>query len=309
MSQASSAIAKAITKVASKQSYYTISLMVDPDLVQDAFRAYGYFRWVDDFIDVRGGGRKERLAFVARQQHLMQRAYRREHVYDVTREEQILLDLIHRDRKDHSGLQYYIRNMMALMVFDARRKGRLISRRELAWYSWCLGSAVMEALHYFIGHRDLRPPAEGRYLAPIAAHITHMLRDTVLDTRAGYFNIPSEYLVRERLSPLDYGSPAYRAWVRNRVELARRHFQAGKKYIDNVDNLRFRIVGHWYCARFEWILDAIGRDRHLLRPNYGQRNRLLPWLTVGWLALNLTIKHLTERGFGDRPSRAPGSAW
>ena len=44
-------IAPAITKAASKQTYYTIRFLVDRDRVADAFRAYAYFRWVDDTLD------------------------------------------------------------------------------------------------------------------------------------------------------------------------------------------------------------------------------------------------------------------
>ena len=46
-----SSLASAITKAASKQTYYTIRFLVDRPLVDDAFRAYAYFRWVDDVVD------------------------------------------------------------------------------------------------------------------------------------------------------------------------------------------------------------------------------------------------------------------
>ncbi len=40
-----------ITKAASKQTYYTIRFLVDRERVADAYRAYAYFRWVDDTLD------------------------------------------------------------------------------------------------------------------------------------------------------------------------------------------------------------------------------------------------------------------
>ena len=52
---ASGHLAAAITKSASKQTYYTIWLFVDRERVADAFRAYGYFRWVDDILDAGSG--------------------------------------------------------------------------------------------------------------------------------------------------------------------------------------------------------------------------------------------------------------
>ena len=44
-------LASSITKAASKQTYYTIRFLVDRERVADAYRAYAYFRWVDDTLD------------------------------------------------------------------------------------------------------------------------------------------------------------------------------------------------------------------------------------------------------------------
>ena len=76
--------ASLITKAASKQTYYTIRFMVDRDRIEDAFRAYGYFRWVDDVLDAESGSgfvlsegeASERLAFLERQKSLLERCYR-----------------------------------------------------------------------------------------------------------------------------------------------------------------------------------------------------------------------------------------
>ncbi len=43
--------AESITRSASKQTYYTIGFLVDRERVADAYRAYAYFRWVDDTLD------------------------------------------------------------------------------------------------------------------------------------------------------------------------------------------------------------------------------------------------------------------
>ena len=47
----SQALAASITKAASKQTYYTIRFLVDRERVKNAYRAYAYFRWVDDTLD------------------------------------------------------------------------------------------------------------------------------------------------------------------------------------------------------------------------------------------------------------------
>src|SRR5690606_29823686 len=54
-------LAERITRAASKQSYYTIPLLVDRCPVADAFRSYAYFRWVDDMLDEMLSAPQERL--------------------------------------------------------------------------------------------------------------------------------------------------------------------------------------------------------------------------------------------------------
>ena len=70
---ASAVLAARITKAASKQTYYTIRFFVDRDYVPDAYRAYGYFRWVDDTLDVPTGTKLGKIAFIKRQRDLFPR--------------------------------------------------------------------------------------------------------------------------------------------------------------------------------------------------------------------------------------------
>src|SRR5512141_1255876 len=64
-------LSDAITWEASKHTYYTIRLLVDRDRVDDAYRAYGYFRWVDDVLDADSGSSSERKAFLDRKKSLL----------------------------------------------------------------------------------------------------------------------------------------------------------------------------------------------------------------------------------------------
>lgn len=284
-------LAASLTRSASTQSYYTIRFLVDRDMVPDAYRAYAYFRWVDDTLDRPGIGRLERVAFANRQAAIMDRCYRGYMPKDLTVEERMVADLIQNDRGKASGLQSYIRNMMAVMIFDADRRGRLISQVDLADYARCLATSVTDAMHYFIGHRCYSPVSEARYLAATAAHITHMLRDTFEDTAAGYYNIPREVLEMHGISPQDIASDPYRAWVSTRVRLAREYFHAGKDYLAQVENLRCRIAGYAYIARFEWVLDIVERENFLLRPEYAERKSMAAGMWMVWSALSLGIKH------------------
>jgi phytoene/squalene synthetase len=274
-------LASSITKAASKQTYYTIRFLVDRERVADAYRAYAYFRWVDDILDAESGLEPERHAFIVRQKSLLECCYRGEPPHDAAFEEQMLVDLIQGDTEKNSGLQIYLRSMMAVMTFDAGRRGRLISVSELDDYTRQLAMAVTEAMHYFIGHGSYSPYNEARYMAVNAAHITHMLRDTFDDIRTGYFNIPREVLDANHVSPQDVYSRAYRAWVQDRVELARVHFMLGRGYLSRVENTRCRLAGFAYIARFEGVLDSIERDGYQLRPVYPQRKGLSTILQAG----------------------------
>ena len=296
MKDATAALARSITWASSKQTYYTARLLVDRGLVDDCNRAYAYFRWADDIVDDLSRSRDERIAFIGRQGELIDRLYRNERPGDLLAEEEIIADLINHDRGENSGLQSFIRNFFAILQFDAYRQGRRTSQAELTWYSHCLGKAVTDCIQYFIGHGHPYPAGEDRYLAATAAHITHMLRDMVQDTADGFINIPREYLEAHAIGPQDVDSPHFRAWVRTRVEEARLYFCQGKRYLDGLDVLRCKIAGHWYCARFEGLLETIERDGYVLRPVYNERRKLNTWIKVARLGVSVTLRHAARRG-------------
>jgi phytoene/squalene synthetase len=267
-------LATSITWAASKQTYYTIRFLVDRKRIAEAYQAYAYFRWVDDWLDQGEKPRSERLAFLHRQLAAIDCCYEGTPPDDLCPEESMLASLIVDDRENNSGLQRYIRHMMAVMAFDARRKDSQITNDELQKYEHHLAVGVTEALHHCIGHGQRAPQTEARYLAARGAHITHMLRDTLEDNAAGYFNIPSEYLKFHQITPQDIRSAPYKAWVMSRVHRARECFGAGRKYLAQVQNLRCRLAGTLYISRFEWVLDAIERERYSLRSGYPERKRL-----------------------------------
>lgn len=267
-------LAERITRAASKQTHYTVRFLADHERRRDAYRAYAYFRWVDDTLDQGDVDRPARLAFVARQQELVARGYCGDWPAELTAEERLLMTLIRGDHEDDSLLRSYIRNMMAVMAFDAERRWLVITERELADYALRLATAVTDALHYFINHDHAAPHSPSRYLPAMGAHITHMLRDTYEDVVAGYFNVPRELLDASGIGPADVASESYREWVRERVRLARSCFAAGAEYLAQVEGLRCRLAGYAYMARFTGILDAIEREDYWLRPSYPERQRL-----------------------------------
>ncbi len=280
-------LAAEITRSSSAQTYYTIRLLADRALVPDAYRAYAYFRWVDDLLDGDSASPAERSAFIQRQQHLLEDCYARkagktwgEGPGETCPEERMLVDLVAGDREPSSGLQSYLRSMMAVMAFDAGRRGRPISQAELANYSRLLSTAVTDALHHFIGHRAPAPHGEACYLPVQGAHIIHMLRDWSEDCAAGYVNLPREIAEGAGLACGDVADPAFRAWVRGRVRLAQQDFQAGRDYLAGNRCLRRRLACLAYISRFEWTAREIERGGYRLRAAYPERKspRAAAWM-------------------------------
>jgi phytoene/squalene synthetase len=296
-SDSSSSLAMKITQEASRQTHYTIRFLADQELVPDAYRAYAYFRWVDDCLDADICSQAERIDFLNHQQHLLDLCYEGRTPNTYCSEEQMLIDLVSNDREENSGLKSYLYNMMAVMAFDVKRRDRAISQAELSEYSCMLATAVTDALHYFIGRNCPAPRSEHRYFAVWGAHIIHMLRDTVEDTENGYFNIPDEYIKAQNISFEDIDSLAYRKWVRSRIQLADLYFRDGREYIIQVKNLRCRLAGFAYTARFEWMLQTIKNDDYFLQAVYPKRKTLKAglWITCRTLTAMLGMYKLNRR--------------
>jgi phytoene/squalene synthetase len=274
----SAALARAITHRASRQTYHIIHWLVDGGRTEDAFRAYAYFRWVDDVIDAPSHDRAACLRFLHRQRELLSGLPAGIAPEDLLPEEQMLADLIAGRHDLHPGLHSYLELMMAVMEFDAGRRGRLISETELDRYSQLLATGVMDAIAYFIGHDHVYPETPARLQAVVGAHIIHMLRDMTDDLKAGYFNIPRSMLETHQLAPTDMQHPAYRRWVRARIDEARSCFAEGKAYIRHMGCLRAQVAGYLYCAQFETVLRRIKLDGYSLRAQYALPPPMPAWM-------------------------------
>jgi phytoene/squalene synthetase len=201
----------------------------------------------------------------------------------------MLVELVGNDQEKGSGLQTYLRDMMAVMSFDVKRRGRIISQAELSQYSLLLSRAITEYMFYFIGHQDAPPCGATRYQAVFGAHVVHMLRDMVDDIALGYFNIPAEVLEAEHISLDNLRRLSFRKWVFERVQLAHLYFEAGRKYIAQVKNLRCRLAGFTYLARFEWMLRSIERDQYCLRLVYPERKSFRVVLWMAWRVFSFLL--------------------
>jgi hypothetical protein len=63
------------------------------------------------------------------------------------------------------------------------------------------------------------------------------------------------------------------------------YFQAGQEATAQVRNLRCRLAGYAYTARFKWMLDAIERDGFCLRSEYPERKSVWAGLWMVWSTL------------------------
>ncbi len=244
---------------------------------------------MDDILDADSISGSERSAFIERQKSLLEMSYLGEAPRDTAIQEKLLVELVQHNPERNSGLEMYLRNMMQVLDFDARRRGRLISQVELDEYTRWLAVSVTEAMHYFIGHDQASPQNETRYHAVTGAHITHLMRDTLEDIQAGYFNIPREFLAANGIGPQDVDSVPYRAWIRERVNLARAYFQSGKDTMARVANARARIAGYAYIARFERVLEAIERQDYRLAPEVPQGSGLKAGMKMSGSVLSLAL--------------------
>jgi phytoene/squalene synthetase len=291
----SAALARSITWGSSKQSYLTAILLADRDLVEDCLRAYAYFRWADDRIDLADFSVEDRIHLVERQKALAERCYRGERPSALSAEEEMLADLIAHDRGKSDGLHSFIQNFFWVLEFDAQRKGRTVSVQELETYSAHLAKAVMDGFQYFIGNSCAYPQSPDRTLAVLGAHSTHMLRDLREDLPVGYINIPAEILPSTGIRAEDLDGEFFRAWVRHEVGRARRLLREGRRYIDSLNVLRCKLAGIWYCARFDRVLDLIERDGYRLRMDYPERKNLATWIYIAGLSVPVIGKHCLQK--------------
>lgn len=278
-----------ITYRGSKQTYYTFRFLVNRGKKEIAYRAYAYFRWLDDQIDSDSGTREEKIEMVRRQQSILEACYLKVPPGDLCSEEQMLAEMIRDDQEKDSGLKLYLRNMMKVIAFDADRRGRIVSHAELTEYTHLLAVAVTEAMFYFISPDMVPPCEETRYHAVCGAHVVHMLRDSIADISAGYFNIPGEFVQENQVSIEEMHSLAFRKWVYARVKLARQYFTLGRQYFSRVKSLRCRLACAAYLARFEWIANRIEQDGYCLREAYPERKRFRAALWMVWRILTSSL--------------------
>ena len=123
----STLLAREITLNASKQTFFIIKILVDKGLKDDCYRAYAYFRWVDDMVDEVHQKKSEKIEFINRQVHLAELLFNGDRQVILSDEEEMLADLIFDDQCPQGLLKSYIYNFLSIIKFDADRHGERIS--------------------------------------------------------------------------------------------------------------------------------------------------------------------------------------
>jgi phytoene/squalene synthetase len=293
---ASAALAEIITRKASRQSYLIIKTLVPQERRDDAFRAYAYYRWVDDLLDGEEFNRAQRSEFLASQRQLLSDCLDDHPPRDLCAEEWLLVDLTQGHLKGDPGLEIYLQDMMDVMAFDVMRRGHRIDSKQLSWYSRHLATAVTEAVYTFISDHCKAPRTIERYAAADAAHIVHMLRDLHEDLDAGYINVPIEVIPGGVVDAKMLEQENVRAWVRERVDLSRGYFEIGDAYLRSIPNPGCRMAGALYATRFTGVLDTIEREEYLLRRDYSEckNNRMILHMLWGGMKAALPIPPYPE---------------
>lgn len=261
-------LARKIVRKSSMQTYLTIGILADRQIKDLAYCAYAYFRWLDDKIDVGLKTTKGRNNFLDKQKKLINLAYKG--IFSKTKnlEENMVIELIKSDTSTDSKLKSYITNFLSIIEFDAKRKGKVVTRRNLDWYSKTIGVAVTDCIIHFIDNKSGSMNHKDMYKAATAAHIVHTLRDMSDDIQEGFYNVPREYIVKHKLKLNKCTSPDLAEWVKDRVYTADNMFNLGIKYLYQSPPSRRRFAALLYCYRFLPLLSDIKYDKYILKPQY-----------------------------------------
>lgn len=287
--------AENITRDASVQTYWTVKLLFDQERKEDAYRAYAYFRYLDDEIDIRRKTIASRRSFILRHRGVIDAAYAGSPLPSLTTAERLITELISHNPDSSGLLGSFINNFFAVIAYDSGRRGIQISRQRLLWYRKTLSKAVTDGIAYFVNGNRPFPPHPALYAGAEAAHITHMLRDLFEDAADGYYNIPREYCVSHHISPRRLSPQHVRGWVRGETIHARKLFAASHAYIDTLPSLPAKIVCAWYCERFEHLLTTIERENFVLRRHYSRVHSARKYLSMALIALRTIVRHYVRK--------------
>jgi phytoene/squalene synthetase len=263
-----------------------------------AYLLYQYLRAVDDFIDDPGIDQAAKARFLDEQYtHI-----RSLHDGGPARTCTLLAWIARYNHRNGNVLKEDIMRMLAVFGFDVRRRGKAVSAAELETYSMSLARSYAGVLLYFIDPEcEVR---EDAVLIAHACHMAHMLRDHLIDLRAGYLNIPREDLERFDIVPGQLESKGLRSWVKSRIETIEAYLRDGKERVLSGRPLRIILIACLYCFRYEIILRRLRESDFILQHEY--RIRMVDAVCFFYAITLMFARFMTRKLFSGRRAAKGG---
>lgn len=223
---------------------------------------YGYFRKVDDFIDDEQRSEAECREFLEHQKRIIRRLYTK----GAVKSAHAIAPVIAYDLSRGCRLKATIFSLFETFLFDAGRRSKLVTSKELKDYSLNLGKAYARMLLHFIQARA--SDGEAAAFLAHACHQVHILRDFFLDQRLGYVNISKEEIRQYKIRLDSINDTNFQRWLRDRINATEGLFERSKTLLDQDRSLRVKLIGHLYSCRYELLLQQIKAAGFWLEEHY-----------------------------------------
>ena len=177
---------------------------------------YAYFRWFDDIVDSLRLGPEESKFVLERQKRFLTQLYSQELPEELSTEELFLAHLVKFDKIHGKDIGGDLGALISCLEFDANRRGKIISTRELERY---VGDNVISYINIASAILNLKDSLK-KDLIDIsrAGFVMDYIFDLREDMNLGYVNIPLEDIERYKIELGDLNSDVLRTWVRDKVE-------------------------------------------------------------------------------------------
>ena len=180
---------------------------------------YAYFRWFDDVVDSVRLYPEESKFVIERQKKFLSQLYAQESPEELATEELFLAHLVRFDKTQRKNIRRDLGSLICCLEFDADRRGRIISTRELEQYverniiSYInISSAILNVMDSL--KQDLIDISK-------AGLIIDYLFDLREDMALGYINIPLEDIERYEIDLHALDSHEMQIWMRDKMETLR----------------------------------------------------------------------------------------
>jgi phytoene/squalene synthetase len=238
-------------KTVSPFSYYFGRLFFVSERREILYKAYGYFRWLDDIVDQAAIPRQQADEIIQRQSQLIAAWYEGRDSLQGQDTESLMKDVIQCNRPLGCPLRPMARGFLDALSWDVQRRYTIVEQEALDRYSQLLGCSYAHGLLFGFG----LSPVESRYqtivyLGGVASHLSHMIRDYEEDRELGYINISREALRRFQIDLDESQSANVRRWKRSLARKACAMFREARKQRNTLPTARARIGFDLVSSRY-----------------------------------------------------------